>query len=176
MDSVESQFSNQQININLLPDYQAVDFEAISIKKQTKSFIQISIGFAFLLIGWGVLFYFAPPHWALYLALGVLLLIFGLAYLNAFLLQDKYGYVIRDKDLIYRRGYLVTKTTVIPFNRIQHVSISRGVLDKALGISTLKIFTAGGQGSDVNIPGLLPDLAVKLKEAVAKKLTVKENE
>ena len=115
-------------------------------------------------------------HWSLYLVLGILLLVFGFAYLNASLLQKKYGYALREKDLIYRRGYLITKTTVIPFNRIQHVSISRGVFDKALGISTLKIFTAGGQGSDVSIPGLLPNLAVNLKEAVAKKLTVEEYE
>ena len=176
MDSVESQFTNQQINIDLLPEHQAVDFETISKKKQTKSFYQITIGLVILLAGWAGLFYFLPTHWSLYLALGILLLVFGFAYLNASLLQKKYGYALREKDLIYRRGYLITKTTVIPFNRIQHVSISRGVFDKALGISTLKIFTAGGQGSDVSIPGLLPNLAVNLKEAVAKKLTVEEYE
>lgn len=176
MDSVESQFTNKQLEIDLLPDYQAVDFLSVSIKKRTKSFIQISIGFLLLLIGWGVLFYLLPTHWVLYLALTVLFIVFGFGYLNAFLLQKKYGYALREKDIIYSRGYLINKTTVIPFNRIQHVSISRGVFDKALGISTLKIFTAGGQGSDVSIPGLLPDLALKLKEAVAKKLTVEEHE
>ena len=176
MDSVVSQFSNEQINIDLLPNYQAVDFETISKKKQTKSFYQITIGLLVLLVGWGVLFYFLPTHWSLYAALVILFIFFGFGYVNAILLQKKYGYALREKDIVYRRGYIVTKTTVIPFNRIQHVSISRGVFDKALGISTLKIFTAGGQGSDVSIPGLLPNLAVNLKEAVAKKLTVEEHE
>ena len=176
MDSIESQFTNKQIEIDLLPDYQAVDFLSISPKKRTKSFIQISIGFLLLLIGWCVLYYYVPTHWILYVGLLFICVIFGLGYVNAILLQKKYGYALREKDLIYRRGFLVTKTTVIPFNRIQHVSISRGIFDKLLGISKLKIFTAGGQGSDVSIPGLLPDLALKLKEAVAKKLTVKEHE
>jgi membrane protein YdbS with pleckstrin-like domain len=173
---MEEEFSNKQVSINSLPDYRAVEFQPISIKKRTKIFIQISIAMFVFLIGWGVFFYFTPSHWAVYLPLGGILLFFGLGYLNAHLQQPKYGYALREKDILYRRGFIVTKTTVIPFNRIQHVSISRGILDKSLGISTLKIFTAGGQGSDVNIPGLLPDLAKKLKEALAAKIVVDERE
>ncbi|MBW2961404.1 PH domain-containing protein [Mesonia aestuariivivens] len=176
MDSIENQFSNQQLFINLLPDYRAVDFEPISKKKLTKSVYQISIGLVIFLVGWGILFYLIPLHWSVFLGLVVILFLFSFSYFNAYLLQPRYGYALREKDIIYRRGYLVSKTTVIPFNRIQHVSISRGIFDKALNISTLKIFTAGGQGSDVSIPGLLPDLAVKLKEAVAQKLSVEEDE
>lgn len=42
MDSVNKSFSNQQVEINLLPDYQAIDFSKISIKKQQKSILQLS--------------------------------------------------------------------------------------------------------------------------------------
>ena len=59
---------------------------------------------------------------------------------------------------------------MVSFNRIQHVSINRSVLDKWLALSTLKIFTAGGSGSDVKIPGLDPKIAEKLKEALAGKI------
>jgi len=173
---MEKEFSNKQVQIGSLPDYRTVEFQPISIKKKTKSFIVISIALVLFLIGWGVFFYFTPEHWTVYLPLIGIIFFFGLGYLNAQLQQAKYGYALREKDILYRRGFVVTKTTVIPFNRIQHVSISRGVLDKYLGISTLKIFTAGGQGSDVNIPGLLPNLANQLKEALAAKVVVDERE
>ncbi len=48
------------------------------------------------------------------------------------------------------------------------------MMDKMFKISSLKIFTAGGSGGDIIIPGLAPDLAQRLKEALAAKLTTNE--
>src|SRR5690606_41032422 len=33
----------------------------------------------------------------------------------------KRGYAVREKDLLYRSGILSTTTTIVPFNRIQHI-------------------------------------------------------
>ncbi|MGO3708377.1 MAG: PH domain-containing protein [Mesonia hippocampi] len=175
MDSVNKSFSNQQIEINLLPDYQAIDFSKISIKKQQKSILQLSTLLVIFCIVFLVLYIQTQFIETFYIA-GFLLFIFVLSYINIFLQQPVYAYAIREKDIAYRRGYWVTKTTLIPFNRVQHVSIVQGVFDKLLGISTLKIFTAGGQGSDISIPGLDLALAVKLKEAVAIRISVEEDE
>ena len=84
------------------------------------------------------------------------------------------GYALREKDIVYKRGFIFNKTTIVPFNRVQHVSISRGVWDKILGISNLNIFTAGGSGSDITIPGLDPKMALQLKEALAVKISKDE--
>ncbi|HSI70564.1 MAG TPA: PH domain-containing protein, partial [Gillisia sp.] len=61
------------------------------------------------------------------------------------------------------------------FNRIQHVSISRDVFDKFLNIASIQVFTAGGSGSELSIPGLEPNRARELKEALAVKITKDDN-
>lgn len=87
-------------------------------------------------------------------------------------MQQTYAYALREKDILYRRGFILNKITVVPFNRIQHVTINRDIWDKRLNLSTLNIFTAGGSGSDIRIPGLEPELAMDLKDSLAKKIAV----
>lgn len=164
-------FTNKSIDIAALPQIEEVDFQTISGKYLIKSNLQTGILACFVLIGWAVLFYFDINPNQLILLLAGIVLFFGFQFWNISRLQKNYGFALRDRDILYRRGYLVNKTTVVPFNRIQHASISRDVLDKMLEISTLKIFTAGGSGSDISIPGLAPDLALRLKDTLAVKLT-----
>ncbi len=163
-------FTNESVDISSLPNYEEVDFRPISRKYLIKTLLQTTGFFAVLLIGCGVLFYLEWNSTYIFGILLVILVWFAFMFWNVFKLQKNYGFALREKDILYRRGFIVNKTTVIPFNRVQHVSTTRGILDKKLGIATLEIFTAGGSGSDIKIPGLEPDLALRLKEAVSKKL------
>jgi len=106
---------------------------------------------------------------------GGLLLFFIIRIADIILRQKYYGYAFREKDLAYRRGYLINQVTVIPFNRIQHSSIRRSLLDKAFGIASLKVYTAGGSGSDIEIPGLELNIAENLNEALSKKVADDEH-
>jgi len=174
MASIMENFTNKSIDIATLPQFEEVDFQPISKNYLIKSNL---LNLAFLcvaMIGWAVAFYFDISQIQLVLLLIGIVFYFGFKFWNISRLQKNYGFALREKDILYRRGYLVNKTTVVPFNRIQHASISRDVLDKMLKISTLEIFTAGGSGSDIRIPGLTPDLALRLKEALAVKLTANE--
>lgn len=167
-------FTNPEINIASLPDYEEVNFQPISKKYLVKSLIQTSGFMLVILIAWALLFYI---EWTPYIFLILILVLiwFGFLFWNVFKLQKTYGFALREKDILYRRGFLVNKITVVPFNRIQHVSTTRGVLDKYLGIATLNIFTAGGSGSDIKIPGLTPDLALRMKESLSTKLTADDD-
>ena len=73
------------------------------------------------------------------------------------------GYAIREKDITYQSGWLWKSMTTIPFNRVQHCDIKQGLIDRQFGLARLTIYTAGGQNTEVLIPGLLPDTAEKLK-------------
>ena len=131
-----------------------------------------TIGLLFFMGGSLVAYYFLQDFrdYLLFLIL-FFFLIFGWSYFSNFQLMKRNGYALRQKDIIYRRGFLFEKTTVVPFNRIQHVSVEKSVIDKALKLATLKIFTAGGSGSDVSIPGLLPDTAFALKEELSARMS-----
>ena len=77
-------------------------------------------------------------------------------------------YQIRDDSVYLERGVVTNVRTIVPYVRIQHVDTSRGPLERALGLSTLVVYTAGSRGADVSIPGLKPeearDLQQRLKE------------
>ncbi len=167
-------FSNPEIDIAGLPHFEAVHFHPISKEYLKKSLLELAISLGFLLVGLGFFIYFQPIPILNYLAILLLFLIFAFRIWNVIKMQEKYGYSLRAKDIIYKRGFIFSRTTVVPFNRIQHATISRGVLDKFFGIATLNIFTAGGSGSDIQIPGLEPELAARLKESLAKKISEDE--
>lgn len=162
-------FTNEPIDISSLPNYEEVDFQPISKKYLIKNIVQTSGFMLVILIGWGVLFYLKwTPY--IFLLLIAVFVWFIFLFWNIFKLQKTYGFALREKDILYRRGFFVNKITVVPFKRVQHVSTTRGMLDKYLGIATLNVFTAGGSGSDIKIPGLTPDLALRLKESLSVKL------
>lgn len=83
----------------------------------------------------------------------------------------KKGYLLREKDISYKTGLIFYKQISVTFNRIQHVEVSQGILAKLFGLSSVKIFTAGGSASDLSIPGLLSVDAQKLKAFISEKIS-----
>ncbi len=79
------------------------------------------------------------------------------------------AYAIREHDLIYQTGWLNKSFHVIPYSRIQHCSVDAGVFERDLGISKLKVYTAGSDDSDIIIPGLVPENAASLREFILTK-------
>lgn len=84
------------------------------------------------------------------------------------------AYALRDKDIIYRSGWLIQGLSVCPFNRIQHCSINAGPFERKLGLASLSVYTAGTQGADIKIPGLQEETALALRDFIMKKTTANE--
>lgn len=164
-------FTNPEIPIDSLPRHTEVEFHPISRRYLKKSLIQIGIMCVVFLFVWGIFALWVNILILQTSSLIFLFCLFGYWFWNTLKLQNIYGYALREKDILYRRGFILNKITVVPFNRIQHVSINRDILDKRLNLSSLNIFTAGGSGSDIRIPGLDPQLAMDLKDSLTKKIT-----
>lgn len=75
-------------------------------------------------------------------------------------------YQIRDDAIYLERGVVTHVRTLVPYVRIQHVDTSRSPLERALGLSTLVVYTAGSRGADVSVPGLTPSEASDLQQRV----------
>ena len=94
--------------------------------------------------------------------------LFVLGLVWVFLRYRVWVYQIRDDSVYLERGVVTHVRTIVPYVRIQHVDTSRSALERALGLSTLVVYTAGSRGADVSIPGLEPeearDLQQRLKE------------
>ncbi len=63
------------------------------------------------------------------------------------------GYVLREDDLLFRRGIMFERVIAVPYGRLQLVDVTRGPLLRALGLATLKFVTASA-ATGVNLPGL----------------------
>lgn len=81
----------------------------------------------------------------------------------------KRGYVVRDKDILFRKGIVWRSVTAVPFNRIQHVETSNTPLDRKFGLATLQLFTAGGSSGDLKIDGLEASVAEQLRIYILRK-------
>jgi hypothetical protein len=77
-----------------------------------------------------------------------------------------WGYLEREDDLLVRRGVLVRRLSVVPYGRMQLVEVTAGVMERAFGLSTVKLHTAAAH-SDARIPGLEPDESARLRDRLA---------
>lgn len=173
MDPIRAEnFSNLQLRIDSLPQFEEVELQPISKKYLVKMQIGTGISALFFAVGLLVGFYFVPAGFHAYLWAGLVFmaLIFSWTFFNNIMYVKSSGFALREQDIIYKRGFLFERTTVVPFNRIQHVSVERSFIDKILNISTVKVFTAGGSGSDINIPGILPENATAVKEEISARI------
>ncbi|MDZ7688729.1 MAG: PH domain-containing protein [Halobacteriales archaeon] len=75
-----------------------------------------------------------------------------------------WGFEVQDDAVYIEHGVLVRVKKVVPFVRIQHIDSRRGPVERATGLATLVIYTAGSRGADVSIPGLTPERADELRE------------
>lgn len=92
-----------------------------------------------------------------------------------------YGYQLTDDAFKKEYGVIWKKYISIPYERIQNVDISRGVIARILRLSDLHIQTAGasavvygrgrmaGVGSEGYLPGLDRNMAEQLREELIKR-------
>ncbi len=76
------------------------------------------------------------------------------------------GYTMGADRLRVVRGILFRSDTVVPFGRIQHIDVDQGPLQRAYGLATLTVHTAGTHNSSVHLPGLDKLLAQDMREEI----------
>ncbi|HEY8470860.1 MAG TPA: PH domain-containing protein [Longimicrobiales bacterium] len=100
-------------------------------------------------------------------ALAVALLCLAAAALHPRARYRSWGYRLRDAALLVRRGVLWRTISIVPHARIQYVDTRRGPLERALGLATVVVYTAGTRGAAVRIPGLDAAHAEALRDRLA---------
>ncbi len=109
----------------------------------------------------------------------VYILIVGLALLSGLLSYFgalAKGYVVREKDILTKRGIFWKKQTLVSFKRIQHMDLTHGPIDRKFGFATLKIFTAGGATADLSISGIEHDKAKSIRQLIVEKTGLSDTE
>ena len=64
------------------------------------------------------------------------------------------------------RGLIFRSDTVVPFGRVQHIDVHQGPIERAYGLATLILHTAGNHNASVSLPGLGHDDAMAMREEI----------
>jgi len=167
------EFLNAQQTIDQLPSIEEVQF--IGLPKAHLRAGLISYSIFFLIIAAIIsLVYLLSNELHLEIYIGILLLI-GVVTITVLVLTalgfKHKAYALRDQDILYKSGLIWRDTTIVPFNRIQHVEIGEGPIERMFGLASLRVFTAGGSKSDLVVPGLNKPDAQTIKGFLAEKIS-----
>lgn len=75
-----------------------------------------------------------------------------------------------DHALAVRRGHLWHSESHVPVSRVQHLDLRRGPLQRAAGLATLVVHTAGTRMNTVAIDGLAAIADAELRDRLARQL------
>lgn len=83
-----------------------------------------------------------------------------------FFADPKKSYKLREQDICYSAGLFFRKTVCQPILRIQHIELSRGPIERLVGLATLQVFSAGGSAHTFKVPGLLVGEAQSIRQFI----------
>ncbi|NDU76354.1 PH domain-containing protein [Actinomadura sp. DSM 109109] len=105
----------------------------------------------------------AASMWVAAVVLGIIL-----TWVVAELDRRAYGYAERGDDLIVTHGVFVRRLIVVPYGRMQFVDVTAGLLERWMGVATIRMHTAAA-ATDATIPGLPTAEAALLRDRLAQK-------
>lgn len=172
-------FENLGVSLDELPNIQEIDFQPIDENYRKVSLISWGILFIILVVGPPIVFTLSKDsnsefiYYGIGTGVAIFCWVFNIIWVNKAFSKKKYA--LRQKDIIYTKGLLWSKRTTIPFNRIQHAEVKQGPIERIFKLHNLKVFTAGGNSSDLSIPGLSQEKAVSLKEFILNQIEAEED-
>ena len=168
-------FSNESVNIHDLPKFEAVNYHHLNPKYRIVILFNLAIFLLILIAVPTILFLIKGDviSQRIWLIIGfVIPIIFGIVTVFSLLSFKNRGYAFRNHDVLFKSGVISSNIIIIPYNRVQHIAVHQGFISRYLGLATVEIFTAGGNGSDLSIPGLEQEEAEKIKQLVMSKLNI----
>lgn len=163
-------FVNLPVELDTLPRAQDLDLKPLDPRYPKEVLVQH-------LITWGILTLIAlvpyiivakPPGLRRVLInLPLVFLLLGIVFSTLAVAMAKAKMMaLRDHDVVFRSGIWWRKTIMLPRNRVQHIELSSGPLQRKFGLASLKFYTAGGAAIDLQIDGLSQQQARDLRDHV----------
>ncbi|APT88345.1 hypothetical protein CFRA_02590 [Corynebacterium frankenforstense DSM 45800] len=98
---------------------------------------------------WGLLH--GGPWWILPAALGAVVVLCALIWLVSGIWWRATGYRITDEEVELRRGVLNRQLRTARFDRVQAVDVAEPLIPRLFGLASVKVETAGGTDSHIDI-------------------------
>jgi membrane protein YdbS with pleckstrin-like domain len=107
----------------------------------------------------------APLPWGVLVGPALLVLLY-LALWSPPRRYRAWGYRMDGDELRLRRGIWTRVQTLVPLGQVQHIDVSQGPVERALGICSLVLHTAGTLHSQIVVPGLTRETAERIRDEI----------
>ena len=165
------EFTNDTLDLSQLPKHESIVLASLHPNYWKVMLIQGAVFFALLAVGCVVAIHYIEAltkyqsHiWTGYAIVFLITLFFTRLSFN------KKAFAFREHDVIFRHGVIATTTMIIPYNRVQHVAVHEGLIERWFGLANVEVFTAGGTASDLEIPGIDKAQAEDIKQLLMIKI------
>lgn len=146
-------------------DFQQLDPRVVTLWRSAELISTVVCLAILSMIGVGLgLFYSTLLPWLVPLLIALTAASVWLICLRPPRLYRSWGYRIDERVLETRSGLLIQTRRLLPLARLQHVDLRRGLLERAHGLATLVLHTAGTQEAKITIPGLDAEEAARLRD------------
>jgi hypothetical protein len=78
----------------------------------------------------------------------------------------RWGYAMDAEELQVQWGVLTRMHTVVPLDRVQHIDLAQGPVERSFGVSRLIVHTAGTLHSQITVPGLPRAAAEAMRDEI----------
>lgn len=159
-------FTNQQLELEKIPHFEEVQYESLDKSWRLIALIVTLIEISVFIIAFsGATLYF--PSFGYYYHIAFFSLPFILvSFVYPFWAYNNMGVALREHDIAYKEGVVWRSESVLAFNRIQHIEVSRGPLERKWGLAELKLYSAGGMSADLTIEGLNHEQANNIRQFI----------
>lgn len=163
----DAAFSNEPVDLSGLPQLEDEHFIPVHPNFLRVSLIGDAVFAAIVVVIGIVTAIFVPSRqWIPLLVMAVLLVLTALSAAFTMLRVKHTAYQVRQHDLSYRTGVLTRSVQTVPFVRVQHARVTQGPIERAFGLATLAVNSAG---PDLDIPGLGSHDAESLRALVVER-------
>ena len=162
-------FSNEPIRVDHLPQLHAAAFVSVDPRYVWGRLAGLAVTTVVVIAVAVVIIVQSDDVVAPVAVGGGIVLVLVLAAVVSILESRRLAYQLREHDVSLRGGVIEHRVETIPFSRIQHVSVGRGLIERWLGLATLEVSSAG---PDISVPGLSVADADRIKQVVAERAGV----
>ena len=166
------EYNNPHIPITAIPQYQEIPLQ--HVETDYKKVLYFNWGMVFtIMIGILVVVYITNKelhNWWL-IAAAALIVICSIAVTVA---SIEIGFknrlwAVRDKDILFKKGWLFRSTHIIPLTKIQHCIVKTGPISRRYKLASIRFMTAASHERDISINGLTQENAEKIKGWIMEK-------
>ena len=163
-------FANDPIPLDRVPRLSDDAFVGVDPRYLRVKLLGIAVAAVAVILGGAAAAYRFEP-WPTIAMMAALLAVLVATAGFAVLEMRRLAYQLRDHDVSLRRGVVTHRTETVPFSRVQHVNLTRGPIERVLGLASLEVTSAG---PNISIPGLAVSDAERVKQIVVERSDVEE--